>query len=140
MFGLAGTTYPVNPPHIPPEFLPRFQVQRRAYQHALRTHFPSFLRATFHTLNPSQPFIPNWHMEALHEMIAHMEATPAARFIVNMPPRSLKSLSLTVAWSAFLLGRDPSTKIITASYSSAISLKHALDVRSIVNRVFLNLL
>ncbi|TAF14245.1 MAG: terminase [Alphaproteobacteria bacterium] len=109
-------------------------MQRRAYHHALRSHFPSFLRATFHSLNPSQPFIPNWHLDALHEMIRYMDATPASRFIVNMPPRSLKSLALTVAWSAYLLGRDPATKIITASYSSAISIKHALDVRSLVTQ------
>ena len=100
--------------------------------HALSHDFSSFLQYAFYTLNPSQPFISNWHLEAITEYLNALERCDIQRLIINMPPRSLKSLSSTVAWSAYLLGRNPAMRIITASYSSAISIKHATDVRSLV--------
>ncbi len=100
--------------------------------HALSHDFLSFLQYAFYTLNPSQPFIPNWHLEAIAEYLNALERCDIQRLIINMPPRSLKSLSSTVAWSAYLLGRNPAMRIITASYSSPISIKHATDVRGLV--------
>jgi predicted phage terminase large subunit-like protein len=55
------------------------------------------------------------------------------RLIVNEPPRSLKSLSASVAFVAFLLGHDPSAKIICASYGQDLANKHAMDCRTIMN-------
>ncbi len=105
---------------------------RRVYHHALRTHFPSYLRKVFHTLNPGQDYIHNWHLDAISEYLDALETENIRRLIINMPPRSLKSLTTTVAWTSYLLGRAPETKIITASYSSALSIKHAMDVRALV--------
>ena len=49
-----------------------------------------------------------------------------------MPPRSLKSVCASVAFPAFLLGHDPTTKIITASYSADLAAKHAGDCRAVM--------
>lgn len=63
-----------------------------------------------------------------------MEATAGRikRLIINMPPRYMKSIAVSVAWPAWLLGRRPQSKIIVASYSAALSLKHSLDCRHVV--------
>ena len=50
-----------------------------------------------------------------------------------MPPRNLKSICINVAWPAWLLGHNPSTKIMTACYSQALSNKHSQDCRLIIN-------
>ncbi len=105
---------------------------QRTYLQALRTHYPSYLTKVFHTLNPGQSYINNWHLDAIAEYLSAMQEGTLQRLIINMPPRSLKSVSITVGWSAYLLGHQPETRIITASYASGISLKHAMDTRSIM--------
>jgi hypothetical protein len=47
------------------------------------------------------------------------------RLRIEVPPRSLKSVCASVAFPAFLLGHDPTAKIITASYSADLAAKHA---------------
>ncbi|MGB7404730.1 MAG: phage terminase large subunit [Pacificimonas sp.] len=51
---------------------------------------------------------------------------------IEVPPRSLKSVCASVAFPAFLLGHDPTSKIITASYSADLAAKHAGDCRSVM--------
>ena len=49
-----------------------------------------------------------------------------------MPPRHLKSLTVSVALPAFLLGHEPWRRIFVISYGNELSSKHASDFRSIV--------
>ncbi len=54
------------------------------------------------------------------------------RIIFNMPPRSMKSMCISVAWPAWILGNQPTARIIVASYSRLLSEKHSLDTRCII--------
>jgi len=54
------------------------------------------------------------------------------RLIITVPPRSLKSICASVAFPAFVLGQDPTRRIICVSYSEALSRKHANDSRALV--------
>ena len=53
--------------------------------------------------------------------------------IINIPPRNLKSICVSVAWPAWILGNDPSKRIIVASYCEALSIKHSLDCKLVMN-------
>jgi predicted phage terminase large subunit-like protein len=55
------------------------------------------------------------------------------RLLVNVPPRSLKSIVYSVALPAFILGHDPTKRLIVVSYGADLSIKHALDFRAIIN-------
>jgi predicted phage terminase large subunit-like protein len=50
--------------------------------------------------------------------------------IINLPPRSLKSIMASVAFPAFVLGHDPTRRIIVPSYSGELAAKHANDFRA----------
>jgi len=54
------------------------------------------------------------------------------RLIITIPPRSLKSISASVAFPAWILGKKPSKKIICISYSQDLGNKHALDTRVVM--------
>jgi predicted phage terminase large subunit-like protein len=54
------------------------------------------------------------------------------RLIINMPPRSLKSIAASVAFPAFVLGHDPSRRIICVSYSTDLAKKHSNDFRAVL--------
>jgi predicted phage terminase large subunit-like protein len=98
----------------------------------LRKDFQWFLRRCFMTLNPGSPYLPNWHIRAIGYRLERIRRGETKRLIINMPPRHLKSLTVSVAFAAFLLGHEPWRRIFVISYGSELSSKHASDFRSIV--------
>ncbi len=105
---------------------------RRVLDALLRQDFHAFLTKVFHTLNPGEPFLPNWHLRALCWHLERVRLGHIRRLRIEVPPRSLKSVSASVAFPAFLLGHDPTRKIISASYSGDLAAKHAADCRMIL--------
>lgn len=98
----------------------------------LRQDFLAFLRKVFEHLNPGQEFKDNWHLAAVAYALTRIAAGADTRLVVNMPPRSLKSITVSVAWVAWRLGVDPTLRFICVSYSSELSLKLARDCRDIM--------
>ncbi len=103
------------------------------YRQLLGEDFATFIGRTLQTVNPGASFLPNWHIDLLAEYLEAARKGQCRRLLINLPPRSLKSVCVSVAWPAWLLGHDPSCRIIAASYSSALSLKHSLDCRLLVS-------
>ena len=99
----------------------------------LRTNFSSFIHKAFTTISPTTQYLRNWHIDLISEKLTNLKQNKTTRLIINMPPRNLKSICINVAWPAWLLGHDPSTKIMTACYSQALSNKHSQDCRLIIN-------
>lgn len=98
----------------------------------LRQDLSSFVAKTFSTVSPGVRYLPNWHIDLICAHLVEATAGRIKRLIINMPPRYMKSIAVSVAWPAWLLGRRPQSKIIVASYSAALSLKHSLDCRHVV--------
>src|SRR3954463_5106144 len=99
----------------------------------LRNDFPAFLQRTVLHLNPGGIFLPNWHIDAIAYQLERIRRGEITRLIINMPPRHLKSITISVAFTAFLLGHEPSRRIFAISYGDDLSAKHASDFRSIVH-------
>ena len=98
----------------------------------LRSDLASFIRKTFTTIAPGLDYHANWHIETIAWHLQKMMAGHLPRLIITLPPRSLKSISCSVAFPAFILGHDPSRRIVTASYSSDLAIKHANDCRALM--------
>lgn len=92
----------------------------------------AFTEQCFNTVSPGTPYSDNWHIHCIIEHLQAVERGEIKRLIINMPPRSMKSIAVTIAWTAWLLGRNPSTQIIAASYSQTLSTKHNVDTRLIL--------
>ena len=54
------------------------------------------------------------------------------RLLINQPPRSLKSITASVAFPAWQLGRDPTRRIIVVSYSNELSAELHRQFRMVV--------
>jgi len=103
------------------------------FDELLRRDFMKFLHRSFLWLNPGATFLPNWHIRAIAYQLERVRRGEITRLIINLPPRNLKSITVSVAFPAFLLGLDPRRKIIAISYGDELSAKHASDFRSVVN-------
>ena len=82
----------------------------------LRSDFVTYLYRCFLHLNPGALFLPNWHIHAIAYQLERVRRGEITRLIINLPPRYLKSITVSVAFPAFLLGLSPSRRIITISY------------------------
>jgi hypothetical protein len=83
---------------------------------ACRTDLVTFTGRCFPSLMPGRPFKPTWHHEAIAYALEQVRLGKCRRLIINLPPRSLKSLMCSVALPAYLLGHDPTIHIVAASY------------------------
>ena len=99
----------------------------------LRNDLSSFIAKSFNTINPSVKYNHNWHIDLIAEYLKAVYNGEIKRLIINIPPRSLKSVCVSVAFPAWVLGKKPNSRIIVASYSEILSLKHSLDCRLIVS-------
>lgn len=98
----------------------------------LKYDLASFIAMTFQTVTPGVKYLHNWHIELIADRLEKCSRGQIKRLIINMPPRYLKSICVSVAWPAWLLGREPSIKIMAASYSQTLSLKHSIDTRLVM--------
>jgi predicted phage terminase large subunit-like protein len=104
----------------------------RALEALLRNDFRAFVHKVFTTLTPGQAYVQCWHVEAIAWQLERVRRGEVRRLIINMPPRSLKSIAASVAFPAFVLGRDPSRRIICVSYSGDLAKKHSNDFRAVL--------
>lgn len=102
------------------------------FAEVLRADFLSFVRRIFQTCCPNQPFHDAPFLEVLCDFLVRNSRTGGRVCVINLPPRSLKSLIVSVALPAWCLGHDPALNIIVASYSDDLGEKHARDFRLIV--------
>ncbi len=103
------------------------------YDRLLKADFATFIGKVLESTDPSVTFLPNWHIELIAEYLEAARRGKIKRLIINLPPRYLKSICVSVAWPAWLLGHDPTARIITASYAASLSIKHSLDTRLIIS-------
>lgn len=97
-----------------------------------RNDLAALIGLTFRTLNPETPFFPNWHIDLIASELEACLRGETTRLIINIPPRNLKSICASVAFPAYVLGRKPSTEILTVSYAQELANKHALDTRRVM--------
>ncbi len=78
----------------------------------LRQDLSSFIQKTFQTVSPGDVYRHNWHVDAIGWALQQCLEGKIRRLIITLPPRSLKSFAVSVAFPAFVLGREPRQKIV----------------------------
>ena len=98
----------------------------------LRGNLSAFIHRCFVQLNPQTPYLPNWHIDVLAAKLEAVRRGKIRRLIINVPPRSLKSIAASIALPAWWLGHNPSAQILSVTYGQDLSDKLALDSRSVM--------
>jgi len=98
----------------------------------LRRDLYTFVQAAFGVVSPGDSLARNWHLEAITYALTRVLSGETRRLIITVPPRSLKSICASVAFPAFVLGQDPTRRIICVSYSEGLARKHANDGRALM--------
>ncbi|MGZ3237233.1 MAG: phage terminase large subunit [Burkholderiaceae bacterium] len=102
------------------------------FQFFLQQDFVSFIERSFYELNPTSPLLLAPYIEIMAAKLEACRQGKIKRLIITLPPRYLKSHCASIAFVAWLLGHQPATQIICASYGQDLADKLALDTRKIL--------
>jgi hypothetical protein len=91
-----------------------------------------YVRQAWSILEPEAPFLSNWHIEYVVEHLEAVTAGQITRLLINLPPRYMKSLLVSVLWPTWEWIHAPQRRWIFASYAEALSCKHSVDRRTIL--------
>ena len=82
---------------------------------------------------PGTPYLHNWHIDAIIHQLMRVKAGEVSRLLINQPPRSLKSICVSVAYVAWLLGHDPTRRIIVVSYANELAAELHRQFRMVID-------
>ena len=106
----------------------RQEVQRRTWKRSLA----EFIKRAWEIVEPSKEYKHNWHIDVLCQQLEKVSRGEIKRLLINVPPGTMKSLTVSVFWPAWEWASQPELRYLTASYSSHLTIRDNLKVRSIV--------
>ncbi len=106
--------------------------RQREFDEALQVNFGSFVEKVFDTLNKGEKYVDGEYIQALCRALEKAARGQERRIIANLPPRYLKSIIASVALPAWILGRDPTKRIVCVSYAQDLADKFSNDCRLIM--------
>jgi hypothetical protein len=98
----------------------------------LRKDFRAFIRASWPVVEPTTKYTPGWHIDAIAEKLAECGEGRIQRLVINIPPRHMKSLAVSVFWPVWLWTTHPSMRFLTASYGDDLATRDALKSRRLI--------
>src|SRR5262249_26045899 len=104
----------------------------RLLQATLRTELSLFVRKVFASVSPGEGYLHNWHVDAIVRCLMRVHQGQTLRLLINQPPRSQKSICVSVAYVAWALGHDPTRRFIVASYSGDFAAELHRQFRQVV--------
>lgn len=103
-----------------------------AFRMACRQHLSMFIDRTFREVSPADQVAISWYLEAVAYQLERCARREIRRLIINIPPRHGKSISASVAFVAWLLGHDPSERVVAISYAADLASKFARDTKRVM--------
>jgi predicted phage terminase large subunit-like protein len=111
---------------------PRHASDNDAVRAVLRQDLGTFIAQVVDTVSPGDRYVPNWHIDAAAFQLMRVRDGRTKRLMITQPPRSLKSITTSVAFVAWCLGHDPTKRFICASYSAELGASFARQFRTVM--------
>lgn len=95
--------------------------------------FRNFISMAWHINEPIREFVDGWHIDAIADHLQACYDGEITRLVINVPPKSMKSLSTCVLFPAWLWTQNPSLRTIFGSYNERLSKRDSNKTRRIVD-------
>lgn len=80
----------------------------------------AYIEEAWPILEPDVVFLPNWHIDLVVEHLEAVTAGQIPRLLINVPPRSGKSLVVSIFWPTWEWIWRPGGRRIFVSYAAAL--------------------
>lgn len=101
-----------------------------------RSQLTPFVQRSFDALRPRKPFHVGHHIRAICYQLERVERGDIRNLMILMPPRHGKSHCVSVAFPVWLMGRDPTTRVVTISYGSVLADRFSRESRRLMEADF----
>src|ERR1700719_4714764 len=91
-----------------------------------------FVLQAWPVVDASTPFVPGWRIDAI---IDHLEAVTRGQIrnlLINVPPRHMKSLLVSVFWPAWEWIRWPERRWLYSSYGAQLTIRDSVKCRRLI--------
>jgi len=99
-----------------------------------RRRLSNFIKRAWPVLEPGQPYVHGWHMDAISEHLEAITKGQITRLLINIPPGTMKSMSTAVFWPAWEWGPMgmPSMRFIGASHEENLAIRDNVKMRRLI--------
>lgn len=102
------------------------------YQAAAEKSLVEFIRLMWGYVEPSRPYIHNWHIDAIAEHLEAVHHGEIRKLLINVPPGFMKSLLSNVFFPAWQWIHKPQHRYIGYSYSQALTERDNIRFKQII--------
>jgi predicted phage terminase large subunit-like protein len=107
----------------------------------LGSNLAEFVKAAWTVLEPVTPLSWNWHLDLICEYVTLIKekkfkekfGSECEGVIFNVPPRTMKSLLITVFFPVWVWTTDPARRWMFSSYAEKLSTQHSVLRRNVIN-------
>jgi predicted phage terminase large subunit-like protein len=91
-----------------------------------------FVVNAWRVLESSTPYAPGSHIDAICEHLTAVTEGKIRNLVINMPPRHMKSLLVSVFWPCWEWTTTPETRWIFSSYAQGLATRDSLKCRRLI--------
>src|SRR6266853_1026359 len=91
-----------------------------------------FVRQAWAVVEPSTPFVFGWHIDAIIEHLEAVTRGEIRNLLINVPPRHMKSLLVSVFWPAWEWIAHPERRWLYSSYAASLSIRDSVKFRRLI--------
>ncbi len=91
-----------------------------------------FVKQAWHVVEPTTVFQDSWHIGAICDHLQAVSDGEIRNLIINVPPRCMKSLAVSVFWPCWHWIEHPSSRWLFASYAGRLSARDSVKCRDII--------
>ena len=97
-----------------------------------RRSLSTFIRRAWPVIEPGTEYRHNWHIDAIAEHLEAVTRGEITRLLINMPPRYMKSIAVSIMWPVWEWMDRPTSRWMFATYAGSLSEDHSIARRAIL--------
>lgn len=90
-----------------------------------------FLKQMWRYIDP-HPYVHGWHIDAICEHMQYVINGDIQRILINIPPRHMKSIGISVGLPAWAWIDHPALQFLYSSYASSLSIRDGIKCRRVI--------
>lgn len=95
-----------------------------------------FSKSIWHVVEPNTLYVHGWHLEAICEYLEACKLGQIHNLLINVPPRHMKSLAVSVFFPAWVWATSPGTRFLYSSYSQGLATRDSLKTRRVIESLW----
>jgi hypothetical protein len=92
----------------------------------------TFIRKAWTVVEPGVEYVHGWHIDAIADHLTAVTNGEIRNLVVNIPPRHMKSLNVSVFWPCWAWTRMPELRWMFASYAEDLALRDSVKCRRLI--------